>query len=193
MSKTQSISASDSIKTAGGATKNGKSLREPDYCPTYSKHYETLDLKPADVFPRVIQRDRSLCSNCYADRYDYRAVEFWCGSLGWLLWERPFPIAGRNDPDPPKDERHDGRPICCTSCGFESGRRKGELPKPEAMAIAENISQALTRRGYDHDREILLRAVWKHKGEPGRQGQRGKVFGDAVAEAVRYARYTHRE
>lgn len=170
-------------------SKNGKSLREVAYKPTYSKYFKPVDIRPDRVYAEIIQRDKSLCSNCYTGRWDYEAVEFKCGELGWLLWERRYPIPGRNSPDLIKDERHDGRPLCCTHCGFENGERKGELKTNEALDFACNISTALMVRGHAHDPEILLRAVKKNKSISEIQGQRGEIFGTAVAEAVRYARH----
>lgn len=195
-------------------TQNGKAVREPVYDPNYSKYFELFevrpegvfskgdeksahadplqDLIPEKVFPKVIQQDKSLCANCYSDRWDFEAVEFQCGELGWILWERRYPIPGKNSPDLIRDERHDGRPLCCTSCGFETGQRKGELSKREASEYAWNVSRALEHRGYPHDRELLLRAVRKLGSIPGNQGKRYDVFGTAVAEAVRYEQHKRR-
>ena len=186
MTDTPSDSHEDRLKLE---TKNGKALKEVEYEPTYSKYFAPPDIRPEKVFSEVIQRDKSLCSNCYHSRWDYEAIEFRCGELGWLLWERRYPIPGRNYPDPLRDQRHDGSPICCNSCGFESGQRKGELPTHEALDYTCNISRALFERGHAHDPEILLRAVKRNKSISEIQGQRGEIFGSAVTEAIRYARH----
>jgi len=168
---------------------NAKLHRQtPDYEPRFSRELGVPNIHPESVFSEVIQRDRSVCENCWQTRWDIYAEEFYGKANGWQQYERWYPIPGRNHPDALPNQRHDGTPRCCDNCGFESGRDR-PLTLARACEYADNLSTALNERDIPHDREALLKTVRRRKQRPEFQSHsEDDVFGHAVAEAIRAAR-----
>lgn len=159
--------------------------REPEeHRPQYGRALGAPNIESDDTFKDVIQRDPCVCNNCFTDRFDVEAVEWWCGSLGWLDWERFWPIAGRNDPDPNRNPsvRGGGEPVHCANCGF-GGVRNRPLSMHQATEYAANLSRALDTRDVDHDTEVLLREVRRRKRDPDAQGKDDAIFAPAVTRA----------
>lgn len=159
--------------------------REPQgYRPQLAKDRGTPDREAGSLFKDAIQRDPSLCNNCFHERFDYQERQFMCGELGWLDWQRRYPIPGQNDPDPSRELRR-GRPVFCAHCGHKSGKDRC-LSHREATAHAGRISAALYRRGVDHDRKTLLAVTVDRCAIEETTGtEDASVFPQAVSEAVR--------
>lgn len=159
--------------------------REPDeFRPSLAKSRGAPDRAAGSLFREVIQRDPSLCNNCFSERFDYQELQWWCGEQGWQDWQRRYPIPKQNTPDPNRELRR-GRPIFCSHCGHKSGKDRA-LSHEEATAHAARISDALTRRGIGHDRKTLLAMTVDMMREPDSTGVEDvAVFEPAVAEAVR--------
>lgn len=162
------------------------------YVEAYSKHGRqvripretTPDLPASDVFRDVIQRTSEYCRNCFAYRYDFIGHDFYCGRLGWQRYERRYPVPKANDPDPNRELRSAGNPLCCAECGHHNGKDRGLTPN-EATAHAGRLSRALAREGIAHDRETLLCVARRLAYEPGTSNAEDeRVFAPAVAEAI---------
>lgn len=139
---------------------------------------------PSEVFRREVQRAPEFCNNCFSFRFEFDAQSFRCGELGWLDYERRYPVPGRNDPDPVRELRR-GRPVFCAHCGHKSGKDR-PLSHEQATAHAARISDALARRGIPHDRKTLLAVTVDKISEPDTTGvEDDHVFRVAVAEGVR--------
>lgn len=160
--------------------------RDPQgYHPELTKQQGATGRAPESLFKDAIQRDPSLCNNCFADRFDYVKVEWECGELGWLEWSRRYAIPGRNSPDVARDLRRGGEPVCCSSCGHHTGKDR-ELSKRTATAHAGRLSAALFKRGVDHDRKTLLAVTLDRVCSGDYTGvEDAKVFPQAIREAVR--------
>ena len=150
-----------------------------------AKRGESDGRSPDSLFKDAIQRDPSLCNNCFSDRFDHIAVEWLCGEQGWQDWSRRYPIPGRNSPDPMQEQRHGGEPLCCAECGHHTGKDR-PLSKREACAHAGRISDALMARGVEHDRKTLLAVTLDRIAIEDTTGVEDvQVFPYAVSEAVR--------
>ena len=140
---------------------------------------------PDSLFKEAIQRDPSLCNNCFNDRYDYVAIEWLCGEQGWQNWSRRYPVPGRNSPDPMREQRHGGEELCCAECGHHTGKDR-PVSKRQACAHAARISDALAARGIEHDRKTLLAVTLDRCAIEDTTGvEDAAVFPNAVTEAVR--------
>lgn len=156
-----------------------------EYRPELSKEKGASGRTPDSLFKDAIQRDPSLCNSCFTERAWYVSLQWKCGEQGWKPYKRRYYIAGKNDPDPNQDLRHDGGPICCAECGMASGQDR-PLSYRQATAHAGRISEALSNRGIDHDRRTLLAVtVDRVRLEDTTGVEDAKVFPQAVSEAVR--------
>lgn len=160
--------------------------REPaGYRPELTKERGAEGIAADSLFKDAIQRDPSLCNSCFSERFEFVRVEWKCGDQGWLPWSRRYPIPGQNDPDPRRDLRHDGGPICCANCGHHTGVTR-RLSYRTATAHAARISDALHRRGIEHDRKTLLAVTMDRIAIEDTTGKEDdEVFRPAVSEAVR--------
>lgn len=160
--------------------------REPEgYHPELSKQRGADGRTPESLFKDAIQRDPSLCNNCFAERFDHVKIEWKCGKLGWLEWSRRFAIPGRNAPDVARELRRGGEPVCCATCGHHTGKDR-ELSYRTATAHAGRLSAALFHRGVAHDRKTLLAVTVDRINMEDTTGvEDAQVFPQAVAEAVR--------
>lgn len=157
----------------------------PDYEPTFSRALSVPAMRPERVFPELIQRDNTICDNCWRTRWDVYAEDYYGSETGWNRYERWYPLAGRNHPDALPNLRHDGSPRACASCGFESGRDR-PLSLEQACGYAWNLCESLAERGVAHDRETLLKVVRQRKRQPEYQSySESDIYGYAVAEAIR--------
>lgn len=160
--------------------------RSPEeYRPELTKERGADGIAAESLFKDAIQRDPSLCNNCFADRFEFVRIEWKCGEQGWLPWSRRYCIPGRNDPDPRRDLRHDGGPICCSHCGHHTGKTR-RLSKRTATAHAGRLSDALSARGIEHDRKTLLAVTLDRVSSGDYTGiEDAQVFPQAIREAVR--------
>lgn len=165
--------------------KSATKYRMPRFRPDYGKLLGAPSIHPYDVFGEIIQRDRTVCENCFIDRYDVEALEWSCGEQGWLRWDRYYPIAGRNDPEVAPKLRRGNPELLCSECGYNF-RADRPLSTEKATQYALHLSESLTARKVKHDRETLLRSVRTTKQSGCNQEK--KVFGESVARAVCYAR-----
>ena len=153
--------------------------------PLRFKRDRTPDKHPSDVFVDLIQKSPEYCNNCFSRRFSFHGLDFHCGELGWLKWERRYPVPKRNDPDPHRQLRHDGGPLCCSTCGHHNGQDRS-LSANEVTAHAGRLSRALDNEGIAHDRETLLREARRRAYEPDTSGAEDmRVFSPAVAESIR--------
>ena len=157
----------------------------PEYRPELAKQDGVAGRAPDSLFKDAIQRDPSLCDSCFSERAYYVSMQWKCGDRGWQPYRRRYHIPGRNDPDPNRDLRSDGGPVCCAQCGMAWGQDR-PLSHRQATAHAGRISDALARRGIDHDRKTLLAVTVDKIADPDTTGvEDATVFPDAVAAAVR--------
>lgn len=152
---------------------------------TVSNHGDKDGIGADSLFKDAIQRDPSLCNNCFSERFDYISIQWKCGSQGWMNYSRRYPVPGRNSPDPNRQLRSDGGPLCCAECGHHTGKDRA-LSHRVATAHAGRISDALARRGIEHDRRVLLAHTVERNKIPDSTGVEDvQVFPQAVSKAVR--------
>ena len=139
--------------------------------------------RPSRIFKRYVQRDPTVCNNCFRRRYDlYVAQGKWQRERE--LWT-PRP---QNNRDVHNDVPAHGQSNGC-ECGYLDGSKQRPLPEPLAVEYARNIASVLREESIAFDADVLVEEVERRKAQPEAQGREDShVFKPAVAEAVRHAR-----
>lgn len=140
---------------------------------------EDFDL--ASAFKDLIQRDPTVCDNCFQKNYTRVTHEWWRGTFGWLDYERwvPFP---EHVEDIPADEGR-GTRLTCGNCGHRSTKHR-PVPKDRVQEFAENISQTLKQKQVEHDSHVLKREVDRRNNSSNQGKQDSHVFAPAVRSAI---------
>lgn len=141
--------------------------------------------RPSRAFVQYVQRDPTVCNNCFRRRYDIY-VHHGKWSRERELWT---PLDASND-DVPNEMPAQGTKNGC-KCGHIDGTKQRPLPRPLAVEYADHIADVLARKDVTFTREVLVREVRARKQEPSNQGREDTdVFAPAVAEAIRDAKGT---
>lgn len=139
---------------------------------------------PENAFRDLIQRDGTICDNCFLDRYEAVTHEWWRGSFGWLDYERWVPHPERSE-RVPADTTASGTRLACSECGHRVRSKQRPVPKHLIEEYAENISEALDKKGIDHQRDVLIQEVVARNTSDTQGRQDTDVFGPAVERAIR--------
>lgn len=143
---------------------------------------EDFDLQ--DAFKDLIQRDPTVCDNCFSMKYTRISHQWWRGSFGWLDYERWLPLPGAVT-DVPADETAQGTKLACSECGHRTGKSR-PIPKADIVGCAKNISETLDAKEVEHDYRVLIHEVERRNTSENQGKQDSHVFGPAVEKALRY-------
>jgi len=133
------------------------------------------------AFKDLIQRDPTVCDNCFLKKYTRVTHEWWRGSLGWMDYERWVPFPERVEEIPAEGTQ--GTRLTCGNCGHRSTKHR-PVPKEDIVEHAENISDTLRRKHISHDRELLISEVLQRNTSDNQGKQDSDVFAPAVKRAI---------
>lgn len=134
-------------------------------------------------FRDLIQRDPTVCDNCFQLLFTRTTCEWWRGSFGWSEYEQwvPNPDAVTAMPD---GEPTDGVTLTCAACGHR-GMKSRPVPKDTIEEYAVHISQTLDAKEIEHNRDVLVMEVLSRNTSANQGRQDSHVFAPAVLEALR--------
>jgi hypothetical protein len=138
------------------------------------------------AFRDLIQRDPTVCDNCFLKRFSRVGREWWRGSFGWMDYERWIPYPERVE-DMPAEEASGGTTLTCANCGHKQSKMR-PIPKHQIQSRAENISETLDRKEITHNRDVLLMEVESRNTSQNQGKQDSHCFAPAVREAIRATR-----
>jgi hypothetical protein len=140
----------------------------------------------ASAFVDLLQRDRSVCNNCFRRQYDVAVTERLTREHGWVTAQFWTPRPAQTQPAH-ADRQTRGLTSAC-DCGVIGHAKRRPLPTPLAVEFAEHIADTLADKRVPHDRETLLAEVRERKADPAVQGREDTdVFAPAVRAAIRAA------
>lgn len=143
------------------------------------------DSELSHAFRDLIQRDPTVCDNCFAKLFTRVTHEWWRGSFGWLDYERWVPFPEHVD-ELPAEKTSQGTTLTCDNCGHKNSKTR-PVPKHLIEEYAENISETLDQKEIEHHRDVLLMEVQARNTSENQGRQDSHVFSPAVREAVRAA------
>lgn len=149
------------------------------------EEYRDNEDELSEAFRDLIQRDPTVCDNCFLKRFTRVTHEWWRGSFGWLDYERwvPFP---ENVEEMPADDPSHGTTLTCGNCGHKRTKNR-PVPKHLIEDHAENISETLDAKEIAHDRDVLMHEVRRRNNSENQGRQDSHVFSPAVKLAIRHA------
>lgn len=141
----------------------------------------------ANAFRDLVQRDPTVCDNCFSLLFSRETHEWWRGSFGWVDYERWIPYPDKVA-DAPANETSQGTTLVCAECGH--GRTKNRpIPKRLMRDYAENICEVLDRKGIEFDRRVVLHEVSRRNTSANQGRQDSDVFAPAVERGIQAERW----
>lgn len=138
------------------------------------------------AFKDILQRDPTVCNNCFSITHDAVAYDRWSGVHGWttLEWWDARPDATI----PAHHERMTyGMTSACT-CGEITAGKRRPLSYSETLEYGENILGVLDEKDIDVDAFEFRRVLRERKSDPDLQGREDLgVFAPAVDAGIRAA------
>lgn len=150
---------------------------------SWDEHEQDEEEESADEpFKDLLQRDPTVCDNCFLRRYVEVSHEWWRGTFGWSeynVW-LPFPEANQRIP---ADEPTGGTRLACGNCGHR-GTKHRPIPSERLDEIIEHICETLASKDVAFDREVLVSVIEKRNTSENQGKQDSHVFAPAVRAAV---------
>lgn len=142
------------------------------------------DTKPTLAFTDLIQRDPTVCSNCFTITHDDVAYNRYSGIYGWHTIEYWYPRPTRTIP-----AHHDrmtyGLTTAC-KCGEISYGKRRPLTYKLACEYGENILDTLGEKHIPVNPDEFRSVLRDQKREPHTQGREDThVFAPAVEAGIR--------
>jgi len=143
----------------------------------------TTDGDPSTAFVDLVQRDPTVCENCFQKTHDATVIERYSGLWGWdpVEWWTPRPTRTH--------AAHAARmtyglTTSCT-CGQVDGGKRRPISFRTACEYAENIISVLDEKNVSMDVDVLRDEVRERKRDPSTQGREDSdVFAPAVELAI---------
>lgn len=135
-----------------------------------------------EAFRDLIQRDPTVCDNCFLNRYETVTHEWWRGSFGWMDYSRWIPRANTAI-EVPADTTAQGTRLACANCGHRNSKHR-PIPKHKIPDRAENLSQTLDLKEITHCRQTLFAEVDERNTCENQGRQDSHVFAPAVRIAI---------
>lgn len=147
----------------------------------YDQSQPSDDFDMDSAFKDLVQRDPTVCDNCFLKKYTRVTHEWWRGSFGWLDYERWVPFPEHVEEIPADDSQ--GTRLTCGNCGHRSTKHR-PVPKHLIGEYAKNISETLDAKEIEHDRHVLIREVDRRNNSSNQGKQDSHVFAPAVKAAI---------
>lgn len=145
-------------------------------------------------FKELIQRDSDICNNCFRKTHqtverNYAKRTFinddGKSDIWWEEVDLPSMRFTRTDEVTHMySDRDDGQTVRSCKCGMRNIPLR-PVSLDNAMSYAKRVSERLTEKCIDFDRDVLLDCVREDMQKPENQCRLDTVLGDAVRRAIR--------
>lgn len=149
------------------------------------EEYDSDDRDTDTAYEDLIQRDPTVCDNCFQKCYVQVSHEWWRGTFGWSDYNHWIPYPSKVD-QVPADQSSQGIRLTCSNCGHRKTQIR-PIAKTKMPTYIENLAETLTRKGIDHDAEVLAAEVMTRNVAENQGRQDMEVFKPALSAAIRAA------
>lgn len=147
--------------------------------------YETEDRDTDTAYEDLIQKDQTVCDNCFQKCYEAVSHEWWRGTFGWSDFNHwiPYPTKVTEIPAPTAAQ---GTRLTCANCGHRNTQIR-PVPKRHLNEYLDNLIETLRLKGIDVSPTSLRETAWD-RNVPENQGKQDQeVFKPAVSAGIRGA------
>ena len=148
------------------------------------RNWDEYDSPDTDTaYEDLIQRDPTVCDNCFQKCFTEVTREWYSGTFGWSDYNRwvPHPDCVSSIP---ADNAAQGVRLTCANCGHRTTQIR-PVSKARIDDCIQNLSKTLALKGIKHSATVLEAEV-HDRNTPENQGRQDyEVFRPAVIEAIR--------
>lgn len=141
---------------------------------------------PSVAFRDIVQRDPTICNNCFRRTHDTESTDRYSGIWGWYTIEYWTPVPHRTRHAYHRTMTYGTTTAC--ECGEIEGGKRRPVPFPVACEYGEHLLTTLEEKNIGVDPDAFRATLRERKRDPDMQGREDDgVFAAAVEAGLRAA------